>query len=78
MVNLLLLVIMPRALFGVFLDKFELAMVELFLWEIGGGLLIFLVFIIVGRILFSKHWNKKLTNVYGFAFVFNDAIFLEA
>jgi predicted permease len=76
LINLLLMIAMPCALFGAFPGQFQSSSMELFLWGLGGGALIFLAMIILSKILFMKKFSKKNFFEYQFAFVFNNAVFL--
>jgi predicted permease len=76
LINLLLMVAMPCALFNAFPDVFEIGSLWLFVWGLGAGALIFLLTIILSRLIFQKRFFQKNFFEYQFAFVFNNAVFL--
>jgi predicted permease len=76
LINLLLMVAMPCALFNAFPDVFHIEALWLLIWGIGAGGLIFLVMIILSKLLFLKKFSRKNYFEYQFAFVFNNAVFL--
>jgi len=75
-VNLLLLVAMPAALFGAFPGEFHAEELRSFLYGLGGGAAVFVVAIIISRLLFPKKRYKKKFFEYQFAYIFNNATFL--
>jgi predicted permease len=76
LISLLLMVAMPCALFGAFPDVFQAEYLNLFLWGIAGGILIFMAMILISRLIFQKKFFKKNHSEYQFAFIFNNAVFL--
>lgn len=76
LINLLLSVAMPCALFGAFPQEFHVDSLRLFLIGIGGGVAVFTVAILVSKLLFRKKQSPKNFFQYQFAFVFNNASFL--
>lgn len=76
LINLLLMVAMPCALFTAFPAQFQAESFKLFLYGLGGGLAVFTTLIIVSRRLFTKKRDRKNFFEYQFAFIFNNATFL--
>jgi predicted permease len=76
LINLLLMVAMPCALFSAFPEVFHIDALWLLLWGLGAGLLIFLIMIFLSKLLFRKKFSPKNHFEYQFAFVFNNAVFL--
>ena len=76
LVNLLLMVAMPCALFYSFPGKFEMASLTSFLYGIGGGAAVLVVATLVSRLLFRKKHSPRNYFEYQFAFIFNNASFL--
>lgn len=75
-VNLLLLVAMPAALFGAFPGEFKAEELRLFLYGLGGGVAVFTAAILISRLLFPKRKFKRKYFEYQFAYIFNNATFL--
>lgn len=77
LVNLLLTVFMPAALFTAFPAEYSESGLNIFLSGLGAGVLVMLTLIIVAKILFNKHWLKgDLEAEAQFALIFNNATFL--
>ncbi|MDR3125932.1 MAG: AEC family transporter [Candidatus Nomurabacteria bacterium] len=76
LINLLLMVAMPCALFSAFPEVFHIDALWLFLWGLGSGALIFLVMVVISQLLFRPRFSRKNYFEYQFAFVFNNAVFL--
>jgi Predicted permeases len=76
LINLLLMVAMPCALFGAFPDVFAIESLSLFFWGLGAGALIFILMIIISKIIFQQKLTGKNYFEYQFAFIFNNAVFL--
>jgi predicted permease len=76
LINLLLMVAMPCALFSAFPEVFHMDALWLLVWGLGAGGLIFLIMIILSKLLFMKRFSRKNHFEYQFAFVFNNAVFL--
>ncbi len=77
LVDILLLVAMPCALFTAFPSEFDSATLQSFLMGITGGLLVFTVLIILSKLIFNKTLFKRNQSFEGqFAFIFNNASFL--
>jgi len=76
-VNLLLMVFMPAALFSAFPDTYSAESFNLFLAGLAGGALVLLTLIIVSRVVFNKWFYKgDIRFESQFAFIFNNATFL--
>jgi predicted permease len=75
-INLLLLIAMPAALFSAFPGEFRASELKSFLYGIGGGLLVFIAAVIISRLLFPKKRHKKKYFEYQFAYIFNNASFI--
>jgi predicted permease len=76
LINLLLMVAMPCALFSAFPDVFHIDALWLFFWGLGAGALIFLIMVVLSKLIFIKKFSRKNYFEYQFAFVFNNAVFL--
>jgi predicted permease len=76
LINLLLMVAMPCALFNAFPDVFQMDSLQLLFWGLGSGALVFMVMILLSKILFFRKFSRKNYFEYQFAFVFNNAVFL--
>jgi predicted permease len=76
LVNLLLLVAMPCALFGSFPGQFEIKSLNSFLFGMGGGAAVLAVAIVISRLLFPRRKFQKKYFEYQFAYIFNNASFL--
>ena len=77
LVNLLLMVFMPAALFTAFPSSYSEESMKIFLAGVAGGTLVFLALIIVSRIVFNKWFYKgEIGYESQFAFIFNNATFL--
>ena len=80
LINILLMIVMPCALFIAFPNEFDRGALNLFLAGLWGGLLVFIVLIAMSRLFFSKVTLKKakVCSRYEsqFALMFNNATFL--
>ena len=77
LVNILLMVAMPCALFSAFPQEFDESSLSNLLYGLIGGVLVFLALIILSKLLFNKKlFEKELSYESQFAFVFNNATFL--
>ncbi len=76
LINLLLSVAMPCALFSAFPSEFNSDSLRLFLIGAGGGVVVLTTAILVSKLLFRKSWSPKNYFQYQFAFIFNNAAFL--
>jgi len=77
LVNLLLMVFMPAALFSAFPKTYSEESLNMFLSGLGGGVLVMMGLIIVSRIIFNKWFYKgEIRFESQFAFIFNNATFL--
>ena len=77
MVNLLLMVFMPAALFTAFPDTYSTESLNMFLAGLAGGVLVLLTLIVVSRVVFNKWLYKgEIRFESQFAFIFNNATFL--
>ena len=80
LINILLLVAMPAALFGAFPREFDQGAMMVFLTGLGAGALVLLTMMIVAKLLFNKVTMKKATRYAmcesQFALIFNNAAFL--
>jgi predicted permease len=75
-INLLLLVAMPCALFGSFPGQFDLMSLRSFLFGIAGGAAVLTAAIVISRLLFPRRRFRKKYFEYQFAYIFNNASFL--
>lgn len=77
-VNLLLMVFMPAALFVAFPKDFTMEAMNMFFAGMGGGLVVSFALIIVSLLIFNKWFYKKEEIRYEsqFALIFNNATFL--
>ena len=76
-INLLLMVFMPAALFSAFPSTYSEESLAMFLSGLGGGVIVIAVLIIVSRIIFNKWFYKgEIRFESQFAFIFNNATFL--
>ncbi|MCL2094689.1 AEC family transporter [Candidatus Saccharibacteria bacterium] len=80
LINILLLVAMPAALFSAFPADFDQAALSNFLFGLGAGALVLGALAILGKLLFNKHTLKNTSrysrNESQFALIFNNAAFL--
>ena len=77
LVNLLLMVFMPAALFSAFPSTYSPATAELFFTGLLAGALVMAVMILAGKLLFTqKLYRGQLRFEAQFAFIFNNATFL--
>ena len=77
LVNLLLMVFMPAALFSAFPATYSEASLQMFFSGLVGGFIVMLAGIIASRLIFNKRLFKKdLHYESQFAFIFNNATFL--
>ena len=77
LVNLLLMVFMPAALFNAFPADFSEESAGIFFAGLAAGFIIMLVMIVVSKILFHRRFYKgELSFEAQFAFIFNNATFL--
>ncbi len=77
LVDILLLVAMPCALFTAFPSGFDSATLQSFLMGLAGGLLVFTMLIVLSKLIFNKKLFKRNQSFEGqFAFIFNNASFL--
>ncbi len=75
-INLLLMIAMPAALFNSFPGEFQIGELKAFLYGFGGGILVLAVAVIISKFLFPKKRYKKKFFEYQFAYIFNNAVFL--
>lgn len=77
LVNLLLTVFMPAALFTAFPSEYSESHLSIFLSGLGAGFLVMLTLIIVAKLIFNKRWLKgDMETEAQFALIFNNATFL--
>ena len=77
LINILLMVAMPAAMFGAFPQVFSQEVWQSFLWGLSGGAIVLLSLIILAKIIFHKRWFRDQLSFEGqFAFIFNNASFL--
>lgn len=77
LIDILLLVAMPCALFSAFPQEFDQSSFNNFLLGLGGGVLVLLSLMIVSKLIFNKKFFKKeLSYESQFALIFNNASFL--
>ena len=77
LVNLLLSVFMPAALFSAFPEDFSSSYSHLFFMGLLGGFVVMLGMILLAKLFFNKKFYKKdLSYEAQFAFIFNNATFL--
>ena len=75
--NLLLTIFMPAALFTAFPSSYTEEHLNFFLSGLGGGVIVMLTLIIIGKLIFNQKWfDKNLSSEAKFALVFNNATFL--
>lgn len=80
LINILLMVAMPAALFGAFPQEFDREALNSFLMGLGGGTLVLLSLAVIGKLFFNK-WTLPKAGRYArsesqFALIFNNAAFL--
>ena len=75
-VNLLLMVFMPAALFSAFPVDFSRNSLQMFLAGLAGGFLVMISLVLVAKLVFNKRFYKEFRNESQFAFIFNNATFL--
>jgi len=75
-VNLLLMVALPCALFSAFPTQFDWDSLHLFLWAAGGGLIVFLLAIVLSRLFYRRRTVGKFFREHQFATIFTNASFL--
>lgn len=77
LVNLLLSVFMPAALFTAFPSEYDEVAAELFFYGLGGGVIVMFALIALSKLIFMKGLYKgELRFESQFAFIFNNATFL--
>ena len=77
LVNLLLTIFMPAALFSAFPSEYSEESLGMFFSGLAGGALVMLVLIVVSKLLFNKlFYKRQLRFESQFAFIFNNATFL--
>ena len=77
LINILLMVAMPCALFGAFPQEFDQSMLDNFLKGMLGGVLVLTAMIIVSKVLFTKKSTRgEMMYESQFALIFNNAAFL--
>jgi Predicted permeases len=77
LINILLMISMPCALFSAFPQEFDSDAMGLFITGFFGGLLVFAMLIIASKLLFNKKTiQPSMVNESQFALIFNNATFL--
>ncbi|MDR3297934.1 MAG: AEC family transporter [Candidatus Nomurabacteria bacterium] len=77
LVNLLLMVFMPAALFSAFPSEYSDASLQMFFAGLLGGVVVLFALMIVAKIVFNKWWYKGEVGYQSqFALIFNNATFL--
>lgn len=77
LVNLLLMVFMPAALFSAFPNTYSESSLQMFLAGLGGGIVVMLGLIIASKLIFNKWFYKgEIRFEAQFALIFNNATFL--
>jgi len=77
LVNLLLGVFMPAALFSAFPNTYSTESMNMFLAGLAGGALVLMALILVSRVVFNRYIYKgEIRYESQFAFIFNNATFL--
>lgn len=76
-VNLLLMVFMPAALFSAFPSEYSDESLQMFLAGLAGGAVVMFALLVVAKVVFNKLWYKgEIGYQSQFAFIFNNATFL--
>ena len=77
LVNLLLMVFMPAALFSAFPSEYSDESLQMFFSGLLGGTVVMFALLIVAKVIFNKWWYKgEIGYQSQFAFIFNNATFL--
>ena len=77
LVNLLLMVFMPAALFSAFPSKYSEESLQVFLAGLAGGVIVMTALVLVSKLVFNKWFYKgEIRFESQFAFIFNNATFL--
>jgi predicted permease len=77
LVNLLLMVFMPAALFTAFPAEYDDELLRMFLAGLAGGVVVLVALMILARLIFNKFWYKGEVGYQSqFALIFNNATFL--
>lgn len=77
LVNLLLMVFMPAALFSAFPSEYSDESLQMFFSGLLGGVVVMFALLLVAKVVFNKWWYKgEIGYQSQFAFIFNNATFL--
>lgn len=77
LVNLLLMVFMPAALFSAFPAEYSDESLQMFFSGLLGGVVVMFALLLVAKVIFNKFWYKGEVGYQSqFAFIFNNATFL--